>query len=106
MNNPFFDAPIPKPNEWGVTPETTKLSQHWRHHNFTGVRPFFCQVEAVETAIWLTEVAPDKGKAAQKFPYHLRDANEEANPGVMRLELAPCTDVYSMLNKVETRATP
>jgi hypothetical protein len=22
------------------------------------VRPFFCQVEAVETAIWLTEVAP------------------------------------------------
>ncbi len=25
---------------------------------FGGIRPFFCQVEAVETAIWLTEVAP------------------------------------------------
>ena len=25
-------------------------------------RPFFCQVEAVETAIWLTEVAPTLGK--------------------------------------------
>lgn len=82
---------IPNPNEWGVTPETARLLQHWRHHNFSGVRPFFCQVEAVETAIWLTEVAPDKGKVAQKFLDHLRDANEEANPGVMRLALKLAT---------------
>jgi hypothetical protein len=51
------------------------------------VRPFFCQVEAIETAIWLIEVAPNKGKAAQTFLDHLRDANEDANPGVMRLAL-------------------
>jgi hypothetical protein len=25
------------------------------------IRPFFCQIEAVETAIWLTEVAPKMG---------------------------------------------
>lgn len=43
---------------WQVTPETARLLQHWRYHEFGGVRPFFCQVEAVETAIWLTEVAP------------------------------------------------
>jgi type III restriction enzyme len=49
---------LPNPNQWQVTPETTRLLQHWRHHEFTGLRPFFCQVEAVETAIWLTEVAP------------------------------------------------
>jgi len=29
-----------------------------RHHEFTSFRPFFCQIEAVETVIWLTEVAP------------------------------------------------
>jgi type III restriction enzyme len=46
--------------------------------------PFFCQVEAVETAIWLTEVAPGKGRIAQSFLDHLHDANEDANPGVMR----------------------
>lgn len=46
------------PNLWQVTPETARLLQHWRHHKFGGVRPFFCQIEAVETAIWLTEVAP------------------------------------------------
>lgn len=55
------------------------------------MRPFFCQVEAVETAIWLTEVAPGKGKAAQKFIEHLHDANEDANPGVMRLALKLAT---------------
>ena len=38
-------------------PATQRLLTHWRHHPFQTVRPFFCQVEAVETAIWLTEVA-------------------------------------------------
>ncbi len=49
---------IPDAKNWGVTPETAHLLQHWRHHEFNGLRPFFCQVEAVETAIWLIEVAP------------------------------------------------
>src|SRR5262252_1462127 len=46
---------IPDSKDWKVTPETARLLQHWRHHNFTDIRPFFCQVEAVEAAIWLTE---------------------------------------------------
>jgi len=45
---------LPNASDWGVTPETARLLQHWRHHNFNGPRPFFCQVEAAETAIWLT----------------------------------------------------
>ncbi|MCK6453986.1 MAG: restriction endonuclease, partial [Alphaproteobacteria bacterium] len=49
---------LPNPKDWQVTPETARLLQHWRQHPFAGIRPFFCQVEAVETAIWLTEVAP------------------------------------------------
>jgi type III restriction enzyme len=82
---------IPNPSDWGVTPATARLLQHWRHHDFSGVRPFFCQVEAIETAIWLIEVAPNKGRAAQKFLDHLQDANEDANPGVMRLALKLAT---------------
>lgn len=39
---------IPNPNDWGVTPETARLLQHWRHHPFNSIRPFFCQVEAAE----------------------------------------------------------
>jgi hypothetical protein len=55
---------------WGVTPETARLLQHWRTHQFSQVRPFFCQIEAVETAIWLTEVAPNE-KNGKRFIEHL-----------------------------------
>jgi type III restriction enzyme len=61
---------LANPNQWQVTPETARLLQHWRHHKFSSVRPFFCQVEAVETAIWLTEVAP-QSKAGKRLLDHL-----------------------------------
>ena len=82
---------MPNPNDWGVTPETARLLQHWRHHDFQGARPFFCQVEAVETAIWLTEVAPKMGASAQKFTEHLRAANAQANPELIRTALKLAT---------------
>ncbi len=76
---------------WKVTPETARLLKHWRHHAFSSMRPFFCQVEAVETAIWLTEVAPGAGKVGQGFLDHLAGANQEANPELMRLALKLAT---------------
>jgi type III restriction enzyme len=82
---------LPNPNDWQVTPETARLLQHWRHHKFNNVRPFFCQVEAAETAIWLTEVAPQQGKDARAFLEHLDAANESSNPGLARLALKLAT---------------
>ncbi|MGE0386216.1 MAG: BPTD_3080 family restriction endonuclease [Gammaproteobacteria bacterium] len=82
---------IANPSDWRVTPETARLLQHWRHHAFSGVRPFFCQVEAVETAIWLTEVAPTIGKAGEAYIEHLANANREANPQLARLALKLAT---------------
>lgn len=82
---------LPNPNQWLVTPETARLLQHWRHHPFNNIRPFFCQVEAVETAIWLTEVAPQLGKTGSRFLEHLASANHEANPELMRLALKLAT---------------
>jgi len=81
---------IDNANAWGVTPETARLLQHWRHHEFTGVRPFFCQIEAVETAIWLAEVAPND-KQGKRFLEHLANANNDANPELMRLALKLAT---------------
>jgi type III restriction enzyme len=81
---------LPNANQWQVTPETARLLQHWRHHEFTGVRPFFCQVEAVETAIWLTEVAP-QSKNGKRLLDHLASANRDANPELMRLALKLAT---------------
>jgi type III restriction enzyme len=81
---------IPNPSNWHVTPETARLLQHWRQHEFSGVRPFFCQVEAVETAIWLTEVAA-KSKEGKRLLDHLDRANLDANPEIMRLALKLAT---------------
>jgi type III restriction enzyme len=77
-------------SNWNVTPETQRLLEHWRTHKFSGPRPFFCQLEAVETAIWLTEVAPSikVGKAVLR---QLELVNEEANPGLMRMALKLAT---------------
>ena len=81
----------PNPSQWQVTPETARLLQHWRHHKYSGHRPFFCQVEAVETAIWLTEVAPKAGKTGKSFLDHLIAANEQANPELLRMALKLAT---------------
>jgi hypothetical protein len=80
---------LPNPRDWQVTPTTARLLQHWRHHGYQGIRPFFCQVEAVETAIWLADplnlIVEIKG-------YRGEDAIEKANtmraywvPGVNNL---------------------
>lgn len=76
---------------WRVTPETGRLLRHWRHHQFSAIRPFFCQVEAMETVIWLTEVAPTRGQSGKTFLQHLDRANEQANPGLARLALKLAT---------------
>ncbi|NTW54900.1 MAG: DEAD/DEAH box helicase family protein [Chlorobaculum sp.] len=82
---------LPNPSSWQVTPETARLLRHWRHHDFSGIRPFFCQLEAVETAIWLTEVAPHAGKSGRRFLDHLENASHNANPEILRLALKLAT---------------
>lgn len=82
---------FPNSSDWHVTPETARLLQHWRHHEFTDIRPFFCQIEAVETIIWLSEVAPNIGKTGKKFLDHLANANNDANPELARLALKLAT---------------
>ena len=82
---------LPNPDQWKVTPATAQLLRHWRHHQFQGIKPFFCQVEAVETAIWLAEVAPKFSTATAKFGAHLKGANAQANPELMRVALKLAT---------------
>ena len=60
---------LPNPDQWGVTPATKRLLLHWRHHEFTGVRPFLCHVEVAETCMWLAEFARDKKAYASIWAY-------------------------------------
>ena len=79
------------PIEWGVTSETARLLHHWRTYRSNSFRPFFCQIEAVEIVIWLTEVAPSIGRSGKGFVNHLKRVNLDANPGLMRMALKLAT---------------
>ncbi len=79
------------PQDWGVTSATARLLKHWRTHEFQGIRPFFCQIEAVETVIWLTEVARKNTLLKKRFWTHIENANAGANPELLRLALKMAT---------------
>ena len=81
---------LPNPADWGVSGVTQRLLEHWRHHEFAAARPFFCQIEAVETIIWLTEVAPRRA-ATKGLLDLIAKANEEANPALFRLAMKMAT---------------
>lgn len=50
----------------GVTGTTLRLLQHWRDpETWEERRFFFCQLEAVETLIWLTEAPPGERQASR-----------------------------------------
>ncbi len=78
------------PNTWQVSPETARLLQHWRKHDFQGPRPFFCQIEAVETAILLTEVAPN-AREGKRFVDYLESALDAGHSPLLRLALKLAT---------------
>jgi hypothetical protein len=77
---------LPNPDQWQVTPETARLLQHWRSYPFASIIPFFCQIEAVETGLWLTEVAPHQGERGRKFPDYLNYEHIKELSGLGSLE--------------------
>ncbi len=81
---------LPGGADWGVTPTTQRLLEHWRSPDFSHQRPFFCQIEAVETLIWLTEVARGRRQYANLWRA-IEAANAEANPELVRLALKMAT---------------
>lgn len=72
----------------GVTPTTRRLLDHWTDPA-REKRLFFCQVEALETAIYIAEVAHRYGDAW--IANTLREKNDLHNPGLMRLALKMAT---------------
>jgi type III restriction enzyme len=65
----------------GVTPTTRRLLEYWTDGNRE--RPlFFCQIEALETAIYLTECATKQGDAW--IGNELQELAEDQNPGLYR----------------------
>ena len=65
----------------GVTPTTARLIAYWTDPT-REKKLFFCQNEALETAIYIAEVARKYGDAW--IENSIRDANDTSNPGLPR----------------------
>src|SRR6266851_1765578 len=65
----------------GVTPTTARLIAYWTNRN-REKKLFFCQNEALETAIYIAEVAKKYGDAW--IENAIREANDTSNPGLPR----------------------
>jgi type III restriction enzyme len=72
----------------GVTPTTARLLDYWNNQDRFR-RLFFCQIEALETAIYITECARKFGDAW--IENELREANDLSNPGLPRMALKMAT---------------
>ena len=72
----------------GVTKTTARLLEYWQKPDRSR-KLFFCQLEAVETAIYITEVARKYGDAW--IENTLRQANDEANSLLYRLAFKMAT---------------
>lgn len=72
----------------GITKTTSRLLGYWKREDRER-RLFFCQIEALETAIWIAEVAPRYGEAWVENL--LRQKNQEANPLLYRIAFKMAT---------------
>ena len=81
---------LPGGADWGVTSTTQRLLEHWRHHEFADQQPFFCQIEAIETLIRLTEVARSRRQHGHLWR-SIEAANADANPELVRIALKIAT---------------
>ena len=115
--NPVVDRIRQRVGAWrqggyvGVTGMTSRLLSYWTREDRD--KPlFFCQVEAVETAIYIAEVARKYGDAW--IENDLRTANDTSNPGLPRMALKMATGsgktvvmamliAWQALNKFEDR---
>jgi type III restriction enzyme len=71
-----------------VTPVTASLLKYWTDPQ-REKKLFFCQIEALETAIYITEVAARAGD--QWIINRLREANDMSNPGLPRMAFKMAT---------------
>jgi type III restriction enzyme len=77
-----------KGNYAGITKTTRRLLEYWRNPDRER-KLFFCQIEAAETAIYITEVANKYGDSW--IENDLRRFNEDANPELFRIAFKMAT---------------
>ena len=71
----------------GVTPTTRALLEYWTDPD-REKKLFFCQIEALETAIYITEVAKKYGDAWIENDLAARNDDVQSRPAAMAFKMA------------------
>lgn len=112
--NEFINKVRVKIGEWrnagylGITKTSRDLLFYWKDDSRDN-KLFFCQIEALETLMYINEVAEKSGEGW--IINHLKLKNAEANPGLYRMALKMATGsgktvvmamiiAYNTLNKI------
>jgi type III restriction enzyme len=72
----------------GITKTTARLLEYWTNPDREN-KLFFCQIEALETIIYIAEVAKKYGDAW--IENDLRSSNDNANPNLLRIAFKMAT---------------
>ncbi|MFC1751643.1 BPTD_3080 family restriction endonuclease, partial [Patescibacteria group bacterium] len=94
QENDFINRVREKVEEWrnndyaGVTSVTRKLLDYWGHED-REKKFFFCQIEALETLIYITEVAEKTGD--NWILDEIKKGNNDVNPELFRIALKMAT---------------
>jgi type III restriction enzyme len=91
--NEFIEKIRQKVRSWrgsysGLTKVSRDLLAYWQDET-REKRLFFCQIEALESLMYLTEIAEKSGDA--QAIQEIKRANAEANPGLFRMALKMAT---------------
>lgn len=113
-NNEFINKVREKISQWrkkgysGITKISRDLIYYWSNDDRSN-KLFFCQIEALETLIYINEVAEKEGE--NWIINEIKKANTEANPGLYRMAFKMATGsgktvvmamiiAYHTLNKI------
>ena len=81
-----------KNNEYpGISDTTRKLLLHWSNPETSGTSPYFCQRDAVETAVYLVEADASQCPKVDVIRKELLKINDDMNSGIYRLAIKMAT---------------
>ena len=68
----------------GINSDIARLLRYWSGRDHTGIRPFFCQVTAIETLVWLCDAPDSVDPQLPKIRSDIGNACQNYNGDILR----------------------
>ena len=68
----------------GISPTIARLLRYWKGDEQSGMRPFFCQIDAIETLVWLCDAVPSVDSNLPRLRTEIDDICKKYNDNILR----------------------